>query len=178
MVIFVGFIVCVLKMKIHDLEFWSSDQRFGLKITAVQISKLLEICKCVGDQETGGIVIGFYTDLHNCAVVTDVSNAPQDSSSGSNWFQRGKYGLQEWLNHLWTRKRKQYYLGEWHFHPFSTPIPSQTDVIQMEQIANSDLYQCPEPLLLIIGGNPVDQWDLKIYAFPRSRPSLELKKLL
>ncbi|WP_260446304.1 MULTISPECIES: Mov34/MPN/PAD-1 family protein [unclassified Nostoc] len=159
----------------NDLEFWSEDKRLGLKIHRREVSQLLKVCARAGVQETGGILVGFYTESHNCAVITAISDAPSDSHSGHNWFHRGTNGLQRWLNHLWN-KDKQYYVGEWHFHPFSNPNPSQIDINEMQKIGDSYSYQCPEPLLLIIGGDPNIQWDIKVYIFPRNRPLVELIK--
>ena len=156
-----------------DLEYWSDNHRFGLKIAEEKLSQLLKMCIRAGTNETGGILVGFYTELESCAVLTAVSGAPSDSRRGSNWFNRGTYGLQRWLNHLWHRN-KQYYLGEWHFHPYESPHPSQTDIEQMKRIASSALYQCPEPLLLIVGGSPAEKWDIKVYVFPRNQDFIEL----
>ncbi|WP_341531831.1 Mov34/MPN/PAD-1 family protein (plasmid) [Nostoc sp. UHCC 0302] len=157
-----------------DLEFWSEDKRFALKIHNREISQLLKVCVRAGVQETGGILVGFYTELHNCAVITSISDAPSDSHSGHNWFYRGTHDLQQWLNRLWMRDKKQYYLGEWHFHPFSNSNPSEIDISQMQKIGESSSYQCPEPLLLIIGGDPNNQWNMKAYIFPRNYPQIEL----
>ncbi|MBD2212922.1 Mov34/MPN/PAD-1 family protein [Nostoc linckia FACHB-104] len=159
--------------KLNDLEFWSEDKRFGVKIYKRKVTQLLKMCARAGVQETGGILVGFYTESHNCAVVTDVSDAPSDSLSGNDWFHRGTTGLQHWLNRLWNRD-KQYYLGEWHFHPFSNPNPSQIDINQMQNIGESNSYQCPELLLLIIGGDPTRQWNVKVYIFPRNSSMIEL----
>jgi len=54
-------------------------------------------------------------------------------------------------------------LGEWHFHPEASSILSEQDLQQMQQIAASDLYSCPEPLLLIIGGTPPSDWTMNAY---------------
>jgi integrative and conjugative element protein (TIGR02256 family) len=170
-----GFIKLTAKYELNDLEFWSEDKRFGLKIHRRKVSQLLKMCARAGVQETGGILVGFYTESHNCAVITAVSDAPSDSHSGHNWFHRGTNGLQRWLNHLWNRE-KQYYVGEWHFHPFFYPNPSQIDINQMQKIGDSYSYQCPEPLLLIISSDPTTQWDMKVYIFPRNHPLIELTR--
>ena len=61
------------------------------------------------------------------------------------------------LDRVWGHRR-DYYVGEWHFHPFATPVPSPTDEKQMAEIANTSTWRCPEPVLLIIGGNPQTRW--------------------
>jgi hypothetical protein len=41
----------------------------------------------------------------------------------------------------------------------------------MKEIASSRGYQCPEPILLIIGGNPKDVWSVQVTVFKRSGES-------
>ncbi len=47
-----------------------------------------------------------------------------------------------------------YYIGEWHFHPFMSPVPSGTDLRQIRAIARDRDYQCPVPILIVVGGDP------------------------
>ena len=96
-----------------------------------------------------------------------------DSRSGRTWFVRGIRGLQKTIDRLWTRQH-EYYLGEWHFHPGGAPDPSQTDIEQVQEIAYSEQYHCPEPVLLIIGGEPSGKWSARSFVFPRHRAYTEL----
>ena len=119
---------------------------------------------------------GFYTTAHDCAVVTAVSRAPSDSRHGRTHFLRGVRGLQRWIDYLWRRKH-HYYLGEWHFHPGGPPRPSFTDTEQMKKFAASPDYQCPEPLLVIIGGTPPETWTVAACVFPRGQGVVELLRV-
>lgn len=92
--------------------------------------------------------MGSYNDSLNCAVVSDASERPPDSKSGRTWLMRGTAGLQDWLNRLWNKSERRYYLGEWHFHPGGDSEPSRMDIKQMGKIARSSFYKCPEPILL------------------------------
>lgn len=156
-----------------DLELWSRDRKFGLILPETHVSLLLALCAQSTPHETGGILAGFYTTAHDCAVVTAVSRAPSDSRHGRTFFLRGVRGLQRWIDYLWRRKH-QYYLGEWHFHPGGPPRPSCTDTEQMKQFAASPDYQCPEPILVIIGGTPPETWTVGAYVFPRDQGIVEL----
>ena len=156
------------------LEFWSADRRFGLRISEMQVSAILGMCARAMPNETGGLLVGFYNETRDCAVVTNVSGAPQDSRAGRTWFYRGFANLQKWLDHLW--KRKRYYVGEWHFHPGGTPAPSNTDIQQMESTALSSYYQCPEPIMLIVGGSPPSDNELATYVFPRGRQMIVMRR--
>lgn len=158
--------------KIKNYEFWSSDRKFGMIIEESHIAKILEACKNSGDHETGGIIVGHYTENLDCAIVTDVSLSPSDSRNGRSWFYRGVNGIQNWLNRLWIRR--EYYLGEWHFHPFAYAALSPTDKTQMKKIAKNKSYYCPEPVLLIIGGDPERDWKMRVYVCNKGHSFLEL----
>jgi len=157
------------------LEFWTNDRRFGLRLSKHQVWQILRMCVCANGTEVGGILVGVYTSAHDCAIVKVVSGAPPDSQSGRAWFNRGVHGLQVWLDLQWYRRR-HYYVGEWHFHPHGLPVPSQTDIRQMTSIASSARYRCPEPVLLIIGGDPAAEWSVKAFVFPVGQDSAELIK--
>lgn len=159
-----------------DLELWASDRRFGLKIPDAVVQHMLKQCQRAYPFETGGIFVGYYSDTCDCAVVTAASKAPRDSRSGRTWFERGVQGMQRWLDRLW-QKHRHYYLGEWHFHPGAAPQPSPTDRDQMQRIAASHQYHCPEPVLLIIGGNPPHHWTSAAYVFVRHARPISLLAL-
>jgi integrative and conjugative element protein (TIGR02256 family) len=139
-----------------------------------EIRRILKYCVEAGPLETGGILVGNYTEDHSVALVSDASRAPGDSKSGTTWFHRGIAGLQAWLCKLWEEER--YYLGEWHFHPGARPVPSDTDLRQIREIADSPKYNCPEPVLLIVGGSPTGDWEIGVYVSPRIRSLVELNE--
>jgi len=149
-------------------EFWSNDRRFGLSVREKEMAGILALCSGAKPSETGGILVGLYTPAHDCAIVTHVTGAPPDSRSGCSWFHRGTQGLQPWLDRMWVSMR-HFYLGEWHFHPGREPVPSPGDVDQMKSISESPSYRCPEPVLLIVGGDPESRWAARAYVFPRHR---------
>lgn len=156
-----------------EREYWSDGYRYGVKIGDDIIAMMVRLCVQAVGKETGGIVVGQYTEDLRCAQILTASSAPRDSRSGPTWFYRGVRSLQRWLDGMWARKN-QYYLGEWHFHPHGAPQPSLTDIRQMEQIAGSPDYHCPEPILVIIGGDVTRNWSVGLYVFPRGLPYTEL----
>lgn len=151
-----------------DFEAISDDDRFAISLAQKQIESLITFCKKAYPIETGGILVGHYSvDLAH-AVVTAVV-PPTDDSVGSRYsFRRGVRGLQGLLVRLWAER--QYYLGEWHFHPDGSASPSGTDDRQMVEVANSFAYNCPEPILLVVGGNPSIEADLQSFVFVRGTP--------
>lgn len=164
---------CIRELTTNALEFWSDDRRFGLRIISEELSRLLSICSDSGPMEVGGILVGSYTAAHDCAIVTAVSGPPSDSCRGPTWFHRGVRGLQKCLDRYWHALR-HYYLGEWHYHSHGSPLPSESDIRQLKKIADSTLYRCPEPVLLITSGDPVVGWTAGAYVFPRGKEPIRL----
>lgn len=156
-----------------DLLFRSDDSRYGLCLTEECIQRILELCSRSGGSETGGVLIGHYTESLDMAVVTTATEPPPDSKSGKNWFRRGVRGLNARLDEHW--QERQFYLGEWHLHPRDVPDPSPTDEARMGRIANLDAYVCATPVLLIVGGDPEDEWLLGAYAFPVGEQRVHLR---
>ena len=122
------------------------------------------------------MLVGYYTEAQDCALVTDVSGAPPNSRSGRGFFVKGTAGLQRWLNRLWRRERR-FYLGDWHSHPEEVPRASATDIAQLEEIANEESRKCPEPVALLIGGGATDGNDVAAYVCPRSVGLIELLQI-
>lgn len=137
--------------------FKSSDKRFCVTLEKEQLSVLLSICKKSKRHETGGILAGTYTDNNKNVLITQIGLPPTDSEFGFTWFVRGVKGIQDWLNNLWQNKAG-YYVGEWHYHPYSSSTPSSQDLKQLKSISQNQEYNCPEPVLLIIGGDPKKDW--------------------
>ena len=147
----------------------SADGRFRISLAQDQVDLLIKLCAKTYPIETGGVLVGSYsTDLAH-AVVTTVVSPPDDSVGGKHSFRRGVRGLQSLLIRLWPQK--QYYVGEWHFHPDGAALPSRADDQQMAEVANSFAYNCPEPLLLIVGGNPPVDVELQSFVFIRGTTS-------
>jgi integrative and conjugative element protein (TIGR02256 family) len=158
------------------LELRSQDGRFGLVLSRGQERLLRKRCSISWPNETGGILVGRYSERRETAVVTRLPPAPADSVSGRARFVRGLHGLQGLIRRLWNQSLgvREYYLGEWHCHPGQAPVPSPQDQAQMRAIANDGKWQCPEPVLVIIGGSPTAGWLIAARVYPRGSESLPL----
>lgn len=133
------------------MEFLCNELGISVILEEKVCQKIEDIVQKQKSVETGGIIIGYYTASLQKAIITELSDAPIDSKAGYNWFYRGIKGLKKLLADKWT-KRGEYYLGEWHLHPNSSPNPSIIDIKQMKKNARNKEFNCPEPVLLIIGG--------------------------
>ena len=156
-----------------DLLLWSRDRRFGLSLKKSLMLEILDKCKDSTSKETGGILVGYYAPAYDCAIVTALSGPPEDSIREPRFFVRGTKGIQRWIFRLW-REQRSFYLGEWHYHPGGPPVPSPDDREQMHRLSNNRKLRCPEPVLLIIGGNPKGSWTANAYVFPANQVCVPL----
>ncbi len=147
-------------------RFATRDGRFGLSVEGATVRRLLRLCRSARDVETGGILAGYYSDRMDCAVVTYVSGPPKDSKATPTSFYRGVKGLQRRLNTAWANRR-EFYLGDWHYHPYATAEASGVDARQLKVFSEDTMLACPEPILLIVGGDPDGEWEAKAYVHPR-----------
>ncbi|MBV8526819.1 MAG: Mov34/MPN/PAD-1 family protein [Candidatus Dormibacteraeota bacterium] len=122
------------------------------------MARILLHCERARKVETGGILIGRYSKLGDQAFVTAVTGPPTDSVATRQSFVRGIRGLQRHISRAWLRR--EFYLGEWHFHPMAAPYPSRRDLAQIKTFALDPDYACPEPILIVIGGDPMSRWDM------------------
>lgn len=144
----------------------SNDGRYGVALNAELVRTMLTKARASGQLETGGILIGYYNEHHNMAIVTRVDGPPSDSQASPTRFWRGVQGLNDLLNRMWTRPIRTYYLGEWHFHPFANAERSPIDDSTMQNLELRDSFGCPVPVLVILGGDPESEWSLRAWAYP------------
>lgn len=130
-------------------------------------------CNKAQDRETGGVLIGFYTEDKLTAVVLEASGPPPDSSQGRSWFWRGVVGLKNLLARRWVSKRRTYYIGEWHYHPAFHVEPSRDDLAQMRDISQDFNYYCSKPIMVIIGKECGRGRPIKAFIFPQGEAHLE-----
>lgn len=133
------------------LFFYNSDTNLQIELSNEKLDFLYKLCDESNPYETGGILIGNYSDDGLTAHILEISNSPSDSVKKKSFFKRGTKDLQKRLDRLW--KEGYYYLGEWHYHPNSLPNPSSSDIKQMISLSKNKKLNCPEPILVIIGGN-------------------------
>lgn len=148
---------------------------FGLRLAPEMVDELRSICAASGPYETGGILVGRYSEAHDTAIVETVGRAPSDSTSAGTAFHRGVEGLQDMLARRFDEDGA-YYLGEWHSHPHAAAIASREDREQMVGIAHDLGYACPQPILLIVGGDPGGLLDLRAYIAIRGAGFSELPR--
>lgn len=126
--------------------------------------KMIELCADSPKAETGGILVGKYTEDDSRVLVAIADEPAPDSVQGATTLCRGSEGVNEWLEE--QRRLKQVeYLGEWHYHPSGRPDPSEIDKETSRGIADNDDYACSEPIMIIVGGDTNSGFSRGVYAF-------------
>lgn len=134
----------------------TDDGTFAVELPLSVLGALDRYCRDAGSVETGGILIGRYSDDLALAIVREATPPPTDSKGGRSWFVRGVSGLREMLGKRWRAKERTFYIGEWHFHPANHVEPSGDDFAQMIEISRAREYDCKDPLLLILGASKAE----------------------
>ena len=78
----------------------------------------------------------------------------KDNKSTKFLFERGKKGVFQKLTEYYNQQPKLFYIGEWHTHPDSSPIPSSIDRQAMKKITEDENVKIISPILIIIGIKP------------------------
>ena len=153
-------------MTISDqfLTFTSSDFIFSVQISVDVVEQMHQECICSAPKETGGVLVGYYSeDLSSAYVIKMLGKSKHSIIDRFSFVRKGRDYLQS-LDKLWDQK--QYYVGEWHYHPYSSSSPSPTDINTLLRLSSSEKLHCPEPILIIIGGQK-GAWDLSVSVFSK-----------
>lgn len=134
----------------------TADAIYSVEIHRAVLDALDQCCRDAGSVETGGVLIGRYSDDSSIALVTEATAQPDDSEQGRFFFVRGKRGLRSLFDQRWKAQPRTFYVGEWHYHPANHVEPSDQDFDQMASIGHARNYHCKEPLLLILGASGHD----------------------
>lgn len=161
-------------MKKYSLKWTSPDRRYNIVLLPGVWKDLVNFCGNSIHRETGGILIGYYTDDLFTAVVTEITHPHKNSRSSYAWFYRGIAGLKQLLIQRWKEPESRYYLGEWHYHPTKDVVPSLDDMNQMVKISREENYNCRKPVMLIVGHGHETDRQMRAFVFPRGESMLEL----
>jgi len=148
---------------------------YGLLIEEQVLRDLDGMCRDARGVETGGILVGRYSENLAVAIAREATPPPLDSQRGPSWFNRGIAGLRDKLRRRWGSKERTYYLGEWHYHPSAHLQPSATDIGQMFTIRDDSNYHCTAPVMVICGESADGaERSLRAFVFARSSALAEI----
>jgi integrative and conjugative element protein (TIGR02256 family) len=152
----------------------TKEGTFAVEFHASVLKAMDRYCRDARSAETGGILVGRYSEDLSLAIVSEATPPPTDSKKGRSWFVRGVDGLRELLAKRWRAGERTFYVGEWHFHPVDRVEPSGDDFAQMLEISRAREYNCKEPLLLILGaGKHGGMRVFRAFVCPAGDPPLE-----
>ncbi|HGK3938641.1 TPA: hypothetical protein ACJ2OG_005083, partial [Klebsiella pneumoniae] len=80
-------------MSIKDVTFSSEVALYTVVISSSAIEQMVSECLKAGVNETGGILIGSYSEDSSTAMIVESTTRPADSLAGRTTFQRGVRGL-------------------------------------------------------------------------------------
>ena len=112
--------------------------------------------------ETGGFLVGRYSDDGKSAIVEMVI-APPKSVAGPTSYQRETDGM----NVLWDKLYDEglIFLGEWHSHPQGSASYSSTDKTAMTNIATCKTVVIKNPIMLIVALSKKKVYQTKAYYY-------------
>ena len=149
-----------------NLFFQDNSQIYNINLSKEAYKKMLCYCNKAHPYETGGILIGNYSQSQTIANILQITPPPKNSKHAKCNFYRGSGGLKKLLDTVWNQGL--YYLGEWHYHPNASSLPSGIDNNQMIKLSRDQKLNCPEPILIIIGGYK-DNWNINARLYVNSQ---------
>ena len=158
---------------------WQSDcQQYTVLISKSCLLKMTEMAQTHYPNEVGTSLIGCYSNDGFEATVLDLAPLSSDSKGWRTSFYRGTVGLRQFFAKLReTFSDKRYYVGEWHSHPGAAPIPSSTDERNQLKIAKDTKTDCPECILIIIGGTRLNFNEIGVFVYSRKRGKVILSAI-
>ncbi len=119
------------------------------------------------DIETGGLLFGEFNEPAKIVWVTEVSGPPPDGEASAEGFICGVAGTQEDNAERKARtKGSVSFIGMWHTHPVSQPIPSTTDLDAMFDLLVA-AENSPRYTLMLIAGDLSAAPRMGAYVFTR-----------
>lgn len=111
--------------------------------------------------ETGGVMLGW--TVHDATHVRHVVGPGPNARHGPTGFHPDSTWQEQVIADLYQDSgRRLSYLGDWHTHPRGVARPSRLDRATLRTIARHPPARCPQPLMLILGGEP-DEWVFSMY---------------
>jgi integrative and conjugative element protein (TIGR02256 family) len=117
--------------------------------------------KNTNNLETGGVLIG-HINKNGEFVIRKATLPGTNAIKTESYFLKDEEFTQKELENAFQNfGSKGLYLGEWHYHPQGTNLPSGTDIKSLTEIAKQDTYRIDSPLLIIL--SPSFECALTIY---------------
>lgn len=147
----------------------SDDGRYSVKIRNVVLRRMRDLAVKHAPNEVGTALVGSYSDDGHSATVHDLAPLTTDSKGSRFSFVRGVHHLPAFFSAVYRKsKGRRHYVGEWHSHPNGSAASSQTDDHNQTAIANDHDTDCPEAILVILGGDNRSFPDIAAFVYSRT----------
>lgn len=104
-----------------------------------------------GDKETGGVLMGYWSD-EDTAVITTLVGPGQRAIHKPEFFIPDQVYHEKEIERIYTASnRTETYLGDWHTHPHARAYLSQQDKSTLRKIARYKPARLSKPLMFILG---------------------------
>ena len=139
-----------VRWKQHDAQPWtvlhSRSNDISVRVAPDAARRISEAIAARPGVETGGVLVGRWSDVTSTFHVVDVLSAPEDSVFSRDLFILGTNGLTQAITDIVSRSRGALYpLGTWHNH-LAVSGPSHIDRRAAQMLA----HQQHIPVLLLI----------------------------
>ncbi|MGL5939682.1 MAG: Mov34/MPN/PAD-1 family protein [Waterburya sp.] len=112
-------------------------------------------------REAGGVLLGRYIKDSLDIVIDEVTVPMWGDRRGLFNFFRARRPHQKIIDRRWKDSEGTInYLGEWHTHPESIPIPSNRDINDWERKLNEDFFDGNSLHFIILGIEGLRAWEL------------------
>lgn len=154
----------------------SACGHYHVSIHAKCVREILALSVRHYPKEIGASVYGSYSDDGFKATVLGNAPIPSDSDSQRYSFHRGVNGVAQFFSKLFRQSLGgKHYVGEWHSHPGGPAEPSGIDDRSLLAIAANRETNCPECILILIGGNITQSPELGVFVYSRVRGRIDLR---
>lgn len=110
--------------------------------------------------EAGGVLLGRYI-LESADIVIDEITIPMPGDRRSrSGFYRDHRRHQKVIDRAWRESGGTCaYLGEWHTHPESRPVPSDTDRREWRRKLKEDVFDSDRLYFIVVGIESLRAWE-------------------
>jgi hypothetical protein len=168
-----------ISMREKELLKWKSEcGRYIVSISEPCFHRISKIAKKHSPREVGTSLVGCYSDDGFEAFILNTAPLSPDSKGSATSFYRGTGGLRKFLNGLLRdHGGRQYYIGEWHSHPYGSSTPSGIDDWTQSAIASDPEANCPECILIIFGGALSSPTEMGAFVYSRTQGRVNLNRV-
>lgn len=114
---------------------------------------LVEAIKAM-PRETGGVLIGYWGNMHEAVVTDIVGPGPKAIHKRHSFVPDNAHHVGEIKKAYLKSERTETYLGDWHTHPKSSAYLSEQDQSTLLKIADYKHARLIQPLMVVLGTRP------------------------